>query len=236
MGRTVHRSAVHAMALLGITPIWVWPRQDAGPGLAGRIQADDVAKALQKHPDAKAVYLTTPDYYGVMSDLNAICAAAQQYNVPVIVDNAHGAHLFFLDRKLHPLSQGAAMCADSAHKTLPVLTGGAYFQIGSGRYLPQVRAAMALFGSTSPSFPILLSLDLCRAWLEEEGKAAYAKTAAQANELNAYAKHSASFHRKGCATRSISSGIPRTRASAGSRPPCTCAVRGSRWNMRMRPS
>lgn len=172
MGRTVHRSAVHAMALLGITPIWVWPRQDAGPGLAGRIQADDVAKALQKHPDAKAVYLTTPDYYGVMSDLNAICAAAQQYNVPVIVDNAHGAHLFFLDRKLHPLSQGAAMCADSAHKTLPVLTGGAYFQIGSGRYLPQVRAAMALFGSTSPSFPILLSLDLCRAWLEEEGKAA----------------------------------------------------------------
>ena len=188
MGRTVHRSAVHAMALLGITPIWVWPRQDAGPGLAGRIQADDVAKALQKHPDAKAVYLTTPDYYGVMSDLNAICAAAQQYNVPVIVDNAHGAHLFFLDRKLHPLSQGAAMCADSAHKTLPVLTGGAYFQIGSGRYLPQVRAAMALFGSTSPSFPILLSLDLCRAWLEEERKAAYAKTAAQANELNAYAQ------------------------------------------------
>ena len=106
----------------------------------------------------------------------------------MIVDNAHGAHLFFLDRKLHPLSQGAAMCADSAHKTLPVLTGGAYFQIGSGRYLPQVRAAMALFGSTSPSFPILLSLDLCRAWLEEEGKAAYAKTAAQANELNAYAQ------------------------------------------------
>lgn len=80
------------------------------------------------------------------------------------------------------------MCADSAHKTLPVLTGGAYFQIGSGRYLPQVRAAMALFGSTSPSFPILLSLDLCRAWLEEEGKAAYTKTAAQANELNAYAQ------------------------------------------------
>lgn len=109
MGRTVHRSAVHAMALLGITPIWVWPRQDAGPGLAGRIQADDVAKTLQKHPDAKAVYLTTPDYYGVMSDLNAICAAAQQYHVPVIVDNAHGAHLFFLDRNLHPLSQGAAM-------------------------------------------------------------------------------------------------------------------------------
>lgn len=188
MGRTVHRAAVNAIALLGITPVWVWPRQNAGPGLAGRIQADDVAKALQTHPDAKAVYLTTPDYYGVMSDLNAICAVARNYNVPVIVDNAHGAHLFFLDRGLHPLSQGAAMCADSAHKTLPVLTGGAYLQVGSSRYLPHVREAMALFGSTSPSFPILLSLDLCRAWLEEEGTAAYAKTAVQANELNIYAR------------------------------------------------
>lgn len=188
LGRTVHRSAVNAMALLGITPVWVWPRQNAGPGLAGRIQVDDVAKALQTHPDAKAIYLTTPDYYGVMSDLNAICTVARNYHVPVIVDNAHGAHLFFLDRRLHPLSQGAAMCADSAHKTLPVLTGGAYLQVGSSRYLPQVRDAMALFGSTSPSFPILLSLDLCRAWLEGEGQAAYAKTAAQANELNAYAQ------------------------------------------------
>lgn len=188
MGRTVHRSAVNALALLGLTPVWVWPRQDAGPGLAGRIHAQDVADALQKHPDAKAVYLTSPDYYGVMSDLKAICAGVQTYRIPVIVDNAHGAHLSFLDHKLHPLSQGAAMCADSAHKTLPVLTGGAFLQVGDGRYLPYVREAMALFGSTSPSFPILLSLDLCRAWLEEEGAKAYTETAARASALNAFAR------------------------------------------------
>lgn len=188
MDRVVHRSAANAMALLNLTPIWVWPRQDAGPGLAGRIHAQDVADALQKNPDARAVYLTSPDYYGVMSDLHAICAQATKYQVPVIVDSAHGAHLFFLDRGLHPLSQGAAMCADSAHKTLPVLTGGAFLQIGDARYLPDVRDAMALFGSTSPSFPILLSLDLCRAWLEEQGEAALAETAAQAALLNAYAR------------------------------------------------
>lgn len=183
-GRIVHRSAVNAMALLGLTPIWVWPRQDAGPGLAGRISAQDVAAELQAHPDARAVYLTTPDYYGVMSDLRAICAEAAKYRVPVLVDNAHGAHLFFLNPAFHPLTQGAAMCADSAHKTLPVLTGGAFLQIGDARYLPHARAAMALFGSTSPSYPILLSLDMCRAWLEEEGATAYAETAAQAQTLN----------------------------------------------------
>lgn len=188
MGRVIHRSAVNAMALLGLTPVWVWNRQDAGPGLAGRIDARDVADALNRHPDAKAVYLTSPDYYGVLSDLRAICAQAQKYHIPVIVDNAHGAHLFFLNPALHPLSQGAAMCADSAHKTLPVLTGGAFLQVGDARYLPHVRDAMALFGSTSPSFPILLSLDLCRAWLEGAGTAAYAETAAQAKLLNSLAR------------------------------------------------
>lgn len=188
MGRVIHRSAVNAMALLGLTPIWVWPRQEAGSGLAGRIDARDVADALNRHPDAKAVYLTSPDYYGVLSDLRAICAEAETYHIPVIVDNAHGAHLFFLDPALHPLGQGAAMCADSAHKTLPVLTGGAFLQVGDTRYLPHVREAMSLFGSTSPSFPVLLSLDLCRAWLECAGTTAYAETAAQAESLNRFAR------------------------------------------------
>lgn len=188
MGRTIHRSAIHAMALLDLTPVWVWNRQDAGPGLAGRISPQDVAAALRENPDAKAVYLTSPDYYGVMSDLRGVCEQARQYGVPVLVDSAHGAHLRFLNRSLHPLAQGAAMCADSAHKTLPVLTGGAFLQIGEPNYLPHVRGAMALFGSTSPSFPILLSLDLCRAWLEEEGAAALAETARWASRLNSLAK------------------------------------------------
>lgn len=188
MGRTIHRSAIHAMALLDLTPIWVWNRQDAGRGLAGRIAPQDVAAALRENPDAKAVYLTSPDYYGVMSDLRGICEQARSYGVPVLVDSAHGAHLRFLDHSLHPLAQGAAMCADSAHKTLPVLTGGAFLQIGDARYLPDVRQAMALFGSTSPSFPILLSLDLCRAWLEEKGEAALAYAARQAASLNDLAK------------------------------------------------
>lgn len=188
MGRTIHRSAINAMALLDLIPVWVWNRQDAGPGLAGRISAQDVARALREHPDAKAVYLTSPDYYGVMSDLRAICAEADKYRVPVLVDNAHGAHLSFLSHGLHPLDQGAAMCADSAHKTLPVLTGGAYLQVGDARYLPDARDAMALFGSTSPSFPILLSLDLCRAWLEEQGEAAFAETAARAEACNRFAR------------------------------------------------
>lgn len=167
--RVMHRSAVNAMALLGIDPVYLYPDNSAGPFFAGRVTPESVAAALREHPDARAVYLTSPDYYGVMSDIRGICAQVDQYHVPVIVDNAHGAHLYPLDPQLHPVVQGAAMSADSAHKTLPVLTGGSFLQIGQAAYVQQAKAAMELFGSTSPSYLILTSLDWCRDWLENGG-------------------------------------------------------------------
>ena len=182
-GRVIHRAAVNAMALLDIAPIWVMPDNSAGAGFAGRITADAVAQALAHNPDAKAVYITTPDYFGVMSDITAISVKSKEYDVPVIVDNAHGAHLPFLDPSLSPLIRGAAMSADSAHKTLPVLTGGAWLNIADKGFLPDTRAAMALFGSTSPSYLIMLSLDLCRAWLEKKGVDAMVKLAVQTDRI-----------------------------------------------------
>lgn len=168
-GRVIHRSAVNTMALLGIEPVWVMPDVSAGPAFTGRIDAGAVTRALEEHPDAKAVYLTTPDYFGVLSDVTAIAAAAERFGVPVIVDNAHGAHLRFLGKGLGPLERGAAMSADSAHKTLPVLTGGAWLNIADQRYAAGAKQAMALFGSTSPSYPVMMSLDLCREWLATQG-------------------------------------------------------------------
>lgn len=167
--RVIHRSAINTMALLGVDPIWVYPRQDAGEGLAGRTQPSDVAKALSENPNAKAVYITSPDYFGVISDIRGISLECKKYNVPLIVDNAHGAHLSYVGGDLHPISKGADMAACSAHKTLPVLTGGAWLSISNEDYTANAKSAMALFASTSPSYPVMASLDLCREWLSERG-------------------------------------------------------------------
>lgn len=172
-GRLIHRSAIHTMALLGLDPVWVSPHADAGPGLPGRIWAEDVEKALACTPDIRAVYVTSPDYYGVMADIPALSRICRQYKVPLLVDNAHGAHLKFLSRDLHPASLGASMTACSAHKTLPVLTGGAWLNLADPAFCTGAKEAMALFGSTSPSYPIMASLDWACAWLEENASRAY---------------------------------------------------------------
>jgi arginine/lysine/ornithine decarboxylase len=123
-----------------------------------------------------------------MSDIAAISREAKKYGVPVLADNAHGAHLKFIDNSLSPITRGAAMSADSAHKTLPVLTGGAWLNITDEKYLPGARAALALFGSTSPSYLTMLSLDLCRVWLAENGSEELKKLAVKVSELKEYAR------------------------------------------------
>ena len=171
--RILHRSAVNAMALLDITPVWVAPRADAGKGLPGRMHPDDVATALKKHPDARAVFVTSPDYYGVLADIPALSSLCRNHGVPLLVDNAHGSHLRFMEHNLHPAALGASAVACSAHKTLPVLTGGAWLHLQDETLADGAKEAMALFGSTSPSYPIMASLDLARDWLEREGQAAF---------------------------------------------------------------
>ena len=114
------------------------------------------------------VYVTSPDYLGGVQDIPALAAVCRAQGVPLLVDNAHGAYLRFLPQNCHPIAQGAAMCCDSAHKTLPVVTGGAYLHLGYDAPVQDeaaVRGALALFGSTSPSYLILQSLDACNAVL-----------------------------------------------------------------------
>ena len=114
------------------------------------------------------VYVTSPDYLGGVQDIPALAAVCRAQGVPLLVDNAHGAYLRFLPQNCHPIAQGAAMCCDSAHKTLPVVTGGAYLHLAHGAPVQDeaaVRGALALFGSTSPSYLILQSLDACNAVL-----------------------------------------------------------------------
>lgn len=158
-GRNIHRSAVNAMTLLGVEPIWILPRNNGV--FTGRIYAEDVRKALAEIPDICGCYITSPTYYGEISDITAISKVCKEYNIPLLVDNAHGSHLKFLSEDIHPITLGASMTACSVHKTLPVLTGGALLNINDDRFIEGAKEAMSLFASTSPPYPIMASIDLC---------------------------------------------------------------------------
>ena len=162
--RNVHKAFVYAAALLDFTPGWLWPEGEESL-LQCPVSAAQVAAALDamEAPPA-AVYLTSPDYLGGMADIQAIAKVCHSHGTVLLVDNAHGAYLRFLRPSRHPMDQGADLCCDSAHKTLPVLTGGAYLHINKNApaaFGEKARQAMALFGSTSPSYLTLASLDLC---------------------------------------------------------------------------
>lgn len=165
-GRIIHSSAVNTMALLDITPVWVAPKENDTLGVGGRILVEDIQQAILENPNALGVYLTSPDYFGAMSDIKSIATLCKLHNLPLLVDNAHGAHLHFLQPSLHPIHLGATMCCDSLHKTLPVLTGGAMLHINDATFASYAKTRMALFGSTSPNYLIMLSIDLCLTYIQ----------------------------------------------------------------------
>lgn len=164
-GRNAHKTFLSAAALLDLDVAWLFPAEgwylscDISPA-----RLDAVLSSYEIKP--AAVYLTSPDYLGHILDVERLSEVCRKYGVLLLVDNAHGAYLKFLSPSLHPMDLGADLCCDSAHKTLPVLTGGAYLHIGA--HLPDLfcthaKQALALFGSTSPSYLILQSLDAANA-------------------------------------------------------------------------
>lgn len=172
--RNAHKSFLYACALLDCEIMWLYPQENNLSSIcACHPTAAQVAAQLREMETPPfAVYLTSPDYLGTEAEIreitDAVDAVCGKNTVPVLVDNAHGAYLHFLETPRHPLDLGAYMCCDSAHKTLPVLTGGAYLHLShtAAEELGAVaRHAMALFGSTSPSYLILQSLDFCNVYL-----------------------------------------------------------------------
>lgn len=170
-GRNAHKAFLTAAALLDLDVCWLYPQSARYSLCRCDIPPAYLDDMLTQHPGAAAVYLTSPDYLGNTADIRSLAEVSRRHHVPLLVDNAHGAYLRFLSPSLHPLDLGADLCCDSAHKTLPVLTGGAYLHIS--RRLPPVYAgnacqAMSMFGSTSPSYLILQSLDLCNLYLDRD--------------------------------------------------------------------
>ena len=170
--RNAHKSFLHAAALLDADVRWLWPQPYSL--LRCPVTPDMLEAALAALPEAPAaVYVTSPDYLGNVQPVSQLAEVCHARGVPLLVDNAHGAYLHFLPKPAHPLDEGADLCCDSAHKTLPVLTGGAYLHLGHGILSAEegeVRAALSLFGSTSPSYLILQSLDACNRYLADEAR------------------------------------------------------------------
>lgn len=166
-GRNAHKAFVTAAALVDFDVEWLYPEGDDSL-MSCRITADCLERRLASGVKPVAVYITTPDYLGNLVDVAGLASVCHRYGVLLLVDNAHGAYLNFLPESRHPMALGADLCCDSAHKTLPVLTGGAYLHIGAGApawFVEHAERGMALFASTSPSYLILQSLDLANLYL-----------------------------------------------------------------------
>ena len=162
--RNIHRSFLTAAALLDLDVAWLYPAFSyEGSYCTCPVTAEQIRRRLDAmDPLPAAVYLTSPDYLGHMQDIASIADVVHAYKIPLLVDNAHGAYLHFLEQPMHPVDLGADMCCDSAHKTLPAMTGCAYLHISRSaapRYAAFARNALALFGSTSPSYLLMASLD-----------------------------------------------------------------------------
>lgn len=164
-GRNAHAVFMYAAAMLDFDVTWLYPEENIF-SFASVEQVEKTLADMDEPPTA--LYITSPDYLGNYASTQYLARICKKYGVLLLVDNAHGAYTRFHLETCHPINLGADMCADSAHKTLPVLTGGAYLHISEGAptlLSEQAERAMALFASTSPSYLILQSLDAANAYL-----------------------------------------------------------------------
>lgn len=168
-GRNAHKAFIYGCGLLDINVLWLFDENNKFSLCSCNITAEKLDKILSQE-NADAVYITSPDYLGNELDIKSLADVAHSHGVFLLVDNAHGAYLRFLDSSRHPMDMGADMCCDSAHKTLPVLTGGAYLHIGNEKFVNGAKSSMEKFASTSPSYLILQSLDLCNKYLSDDYK------------------------------------------------------------------
>ena len=168
--RNAHKAFIYGCAMLGLEPEWIYPKAFSHL-TACPITAEEIEKKLSEMEEKPAaVFITSPDYLGNIADIKGIAEVCKKSDIPLLVDNAHGAYLSFLSPSGHPIALGAAMCCDSAHKTLPALTGAAYLHISEGykALAHGARSALATFSSTSPSYLTLRSLDLLNAYLADD--------------------------------------------------------------------
>lgn len=170
--RNVHKSVMSAIVFAGATPIFIHPEIDPLLGISHGITTDSVERALEQHPDAKGVFVINPTYFGIAADLKKIVKIAHSYNVPVLVDEAHGVHIHFHDDlPLSAMQAGADMAATSVHKLGSSLTQSSILNVNEGLVSSKrVHTILSMLTTTSTSYLLLASLDVARKRLVTEGK------------------------------------------------------------------
>ncbi|WP_296172234.1 aminotransferase class I/II-fold pyridoxal phosphate-dependent enzyme [uncultured Streptococcus sp.] len=183
--RNVHKSAINALVLCGAIPIYIEMSVDPKIGIALGLENDRVAQSIKDHPDAKAILINNPTYYGICSDLKGLTEMAHEAGMMVLVDEAHGAHLHFTDKlPISAMDAGADMAAVSMHKSGGSLTQSSLLLIGEQMNPEYVRQIINLTQSTSASYLLMASLDISRRNLALRGKESFEKVI----ELSEYAR------------------------------------------------
>ena len=183
LDRNTHKAFFSAMALLDLHPVYF-----------SDLTAEHVAAALRAHPEAVSVCITSPTYYGVVAPVEEIAAVCRHSGVKLLVDEAHGAHFPFVGRGPCAAGRGASVSLSSAHKTLPALGSSALLFTDASFSPADVREKTALFGTSSPSYLLMASIDWARAYLEGEGGEAYRRVARETAALRRAINRRGVFH------------------------------------------
>ena len=170
LSRNMHRSVVSGLILSGAKPKWVLPETDEDFGFCTRLKCEELREAIDE-TDAKAVFVVSPTYYGTLSDIKSLADICHAHNIPLIVDEAHGAHLYFNEMLPYgALKMGADAVVMSAHKTLGSMTQSSFLHINSSLIdVERVDEALRITQSSSPSYVLMTSLDAARAQMAREG-------------------------------------------------------------------
>ena len=189
VARNCHKAVYHALELGQLRAQYLLPPVDPAFGVYGSVQPADVQATLEQHKNIRCVVITSPTYEGVVSDIASIANICHAHGVPLLVDEAHGAHYLPFAEPLGwqggAVAAGADVVVQSAHKTLPSLTQTAFLQVnGTLADDAEIERQLDVFETSSPSYPLLVSLDGCTAWLAQQGRAAFAAWRKQLNDFD----------------------------------------------------
>ena len=170
VARNCHTSVYHGIELNGLRPVYIWPEMDPSLGIYRGLSRREVEAKLDQYSDICAVFLTSPTYEGVLSDVRGICEAVHARGIPCVIDEAHGAHLRWIGFD-DAVSCGADVVIQSLHKTMPALTQTALMHVnGSLVDREKIRRMLSIYQTSSPSYVLMASVSLCLTWLEEWGR------------------------------------------------------------------
>jgi len=183
--RNVHKSVAAGIILSGSQPVYMQPEIDDQIGVALNVTPETVRQTLNEHPDAKAVLIINPTYYGVSADIEEIAKIVHEYDIPLIVDEAHGPHLkFYQELPISAMEAGADMCAQSTHKLIGAMTQGSLLHVkGQLVDVKKVKSLMNMMHTTSPSYIVMASLDVARMRMVVEGHEILKNSVELANDL-----------------------------------------------------